>query len=715
MILFLISFLMVFVSSYLIASVFEIKKFKTGLIYLYLIMFAQIVFTVEFLSLFKAISQVGILIMNIIILLGAIFFWKKNEKPLYKPDVKQFWVKIFKAIKKDKMLGVMGLGFLFFIAITVFLCALVPVLEYDSLAYHFNRAIMWVSQGSLAHFDIADDRNINMAINSEILYTWFLTFVPRNLFIRFFTFADYIFALIALSAFLEVNKFSMRKQLWTIFLFSSLAGVTVGASGVETNIMIGALALVGVCLFQIGVKKALIAPIYFSSLAFALAIGAKTSVFFMLPGIAIILFYLTYKYQRQNISRYLFIFAGFSILNFILFAAYNYILNFLEFGSLMGSASTIDYHKMTGGVKGYISGLIRHLVLLLDFTGFTYGIFLGKVVFAIQTKLLNLMHIPLDLNVISGNENRLNIWMNDSVLGGGVIGVFVMLPCALIAIFRALFCGKSDRYKLFALFALNIFLSIAVMSASLGFMKFSSRFVLSFLIFASPILAISYIKSNKNIFKYLILFYVLSYFLVMSTHIGARHFINIVKEFKKGNGIHTVRDTCLCSSSIGFTGKTPFCVLRTQLYKLPKGSRIGVWVSTIDNAAIVKFMDFDGYKLDTLLLEKLHKYNLEDYDYLVFTKENPVATYIRDTQEVVNNYYVENKKLMFKDSNKAECIITRHDGNFLITADNVNNENSGLITCAIPYQILTEKGFKKMGQIIYKQYDETDVMSIFKR
>ncbi len=713
---FLISFLMIFISSYFLASVFEIKKFKTALIYLYLIAFAQIVLSIELLSLFNAISKVGILILNAIILVGSFFFWKKHGRPLYRPQVVNYVRKILNAIKKDKMLGFMGVGFLFFIAVSVVLCAIFPVIEYDSLSYHFNRALEWVSQGSLAHFDIADDRNINMAINSEVLYTWFLTFFPKNMFIRFFTFVDYIFALVVLSSFLEVNGFSMRKRLWSLFLFTSIAGVTVGASGVETNIMIGALALAGVTLFQVGVKKSLLSPLYFSSLAFALGVGAKTSIFFMLPAVAIILLYFIYQHQRKSFMRYLFVFVGFSILNFILFASYNYVLNFIEFGNMMGSAGTIFHHKMSGGVKGYISGLVRHLVLLLDFTGFSYGFYLEKFVFALQNKLLSILHIPLDLNVISGNENQLNVILNDSVVGGGVVGVFVLLPCAFVAIVRGILFNKSYKNRLLALLAVSIFVSIAVMSASIGFMKYSARFILSFLIFASPLFVISYIKSNKNIFKYIILFYVMSYFMVISTHIGARHFFKLINKYRQTHNITEVRNSFLCSTRMDLKGKMPFCVLRSELYKLPKGSKIALFPSHIDNTAIIKLMDFDGYVVDFLLLNKLHLYNLSDYDYIVFTSDKPISTYIQNPDEVIKNYRVENGVLVFNDKTRGECAITEERNKpLLVTQDTYKSKVPGLLVCTIPYETLDNNGFYKIGQIIYTEDEITKVMSIFKR
>lgn len=83
MILFLISFLMVFLSSYFITSMLAEKKSLEGFIYILLAAFANVVLTIEILSLFSAISPVGVLILNLLFLAVSIFVWNKKEKPLW--------------------------------------------------------------------------------------------------------------------------------------------------------------------------------------------------------------------------------------------------------------------------------------------------------------------------------------------------------------------------------------------------------------------------------------------------------------------------------------------------------------------------------------------------------------------------------------------------------------------------------------------------------
>ena len=716
MILFLISFLMVFVSSYLLASIFAGKKYLNWLIYTLLIAFAQIIFTIELLSLFTAISKTGILILNTLILSGTLCYWNKKGNPLFKPQIKKFFIQIFNACKKDKMLGIMGLGLIFFILITIFLCAFCPIINYDGLAYRINRALVWASQGSLAHFDIADDRNINMAINFEILYTWFFTFIPKNMFLGFFTFAGYVLSVTSLYSFMETCGYCVRKRLWSVFLFSAIAGVITEASGCESDIVIGGLALACLTLFLQGAKKNNLIPIYFSSLAICLAVGAKTSGFFVIPSLALIFIMILLKYQKEKFLKYCKYFFLFSLVNFILFAAYNYIQNFIEFGHFIGSEGTRAWHQMSGGIKGYIAGLIRHFILLIDFTGFSYGLYIEKFIFATQNKLLTLLNIPLDLNVITSNDDILNIGINDSMLGGGVIGTLVLLPCAIIAIIKGFFT-KNFKTKLLSYCGSGLFLSIITMSACIGFMLYSSRFTITFLILAAPVLVLSYIKSNKNPFKYIILFWVMSYLLVISTHIWSRHFFALTQEIQKGESIRDIRTKHLCSLNFGFDEDRTmfFCSLRSVLYQL-QPSTIGIFSNIADNVAVIKFMENDGYKIDTLLIEEINNYDLSKYNYLIFTSDIVNGSYIKNKEKVLNQYYISpTGVLTFTDNTVPQCILMNEQTDTLITKkDNVKNLPIH-ISCNIPYNILAFNGFREYANIKHREISklkkETNILT----
>ena len=108
--LFFISLLMVFVSSYLTACVAsprteDNKPYGPApFLYTLLIMFAQIVLTFEVLSLFKAITEINVLVFNILFLTASAVLWFKNNKPVYIPAVKEKFQEIFKALKRDKIL-----------------------------------------------------------------------------------------------------------------------------------------------------------------------------------------------------------------------------------------------------------------------------------------------------------------------------------------------------------------------------------------------------------------------------------------------------------------------------------------------------------------------------------------------------------------------------------------------------------------------------------
>ena len=99
--LFALSFLLVFSSSYFIASIFT-KKAYEHFVYTLLTSFANLVLTFEVLSLFKAISLPWVLTFNIIIFIVTSVTWFKKGKPVFIPDFKSFINRYKNICKIDK-------------------------------------------------------------------------------------------------------------------------------------------------------------------------------------------------------------------------------------------------------------------------------------------------------------------------------------------------------------------------------------------------------------------------------------------------------------------------------------------------------------------------------------------------------------------------------------------------------------------------------------
>ena len=140
--LFFISLIMVFVSSYM-AGCIAAPKNKDNKLY------GQVVLTFEVLSLFKAINEVNVLLINVVFLITSVLMWLKKGKPVYQPEIKQKVSEIWKALKRDKILMIMAFGFCFLMMTVVVLDAFLPVTGGDALTYHLNRSSYWLHQSSL--------------------------------------------------------------------------------------------------------------------------------------------------------------------------------------------------------------------------------------------------------------------------------------------------------------------------------------------------------------------------------------------------------------------------------------------------------------------------------------------------------------------------------------------------------------------------------------
>ncbi len=702
MILFLISVLLVFVSSYLLSSVlfkkssdFE-KHNELGFLYLVLISFAQVVLTFEILSLFKAISILGVFALNFLFLIISFIFWKRSGKFLYKPQVLPVFKEIKEVLLKDKLLLVMSIGLIFFIFTALYLSVMSPVNLYDSLAYRVPRAIFWVVNGSLSHFDIPDARMLVMPINSEILYAWILLFMKSDWYLGLFSFLSYIVSAVALYNFTKEFEFPLEKRIWAIVIFSSLASIVIEASSTEIDLLLGALIFVSMYLFLLAAKKNCPVILYFSALSYALAIGTKTPAIMVIPSFILYGAAILYIYNRENIKSITGKFILFLVINFVLFASYNYILNLIHFGNPMGPASVLAYHSFYGGFKGFIGNIIRHLFLLIDFSGFEYAKLIGKHIVDFEYGLLDKLHIAKDYGVILSSDNTVNQELYDSCVGLGVLGILLFVPSLVLAFIRYFKEPKNTVNIIFAILAGMFFLNIIVLSLTVGFMVYSVRFITVFAILASPLLAFTYIKSSKNIFKWVVAFYVLSYFLVISTNIGVRPFFFLVRGIKSPSEMSFIRGVLQDSKIDTYPNLTQDAVARNIILSDPQIKNVAVIVHTTFKNYLIKAMEFQGVKVDYILLEDYDKCDISKYDAIITNKTFQDSDYMKYFPQRLKEYDFKNNTFYLKKWRKSFCSYTDRDGKIITDKD---YRQSTFVVCSIPVRDFYIHGFKKIAEI----------------
>lgn len=702
MILFILSLILICISSYLVTSIVCAKDkiisgFQvTGVIYFLLISFAQIVLSFEILSLVNFISEIGFICLNVFFFAVSLFLWQKKNRSLYFLSIKNECVKIKKALLKDKSLIILSIGFVFFIIVTLILCIFVPVNSYDALAYHLARVPFWLSHGNLNHFSTSDMRMVVMPINSELLYAWVLLFLKEDWGLGLFSFFGYVLSVISLYGFLGDLKFCTRKKLWAVFMLSSMASVLVEASGSETEIIIGGLVLSSVYLFFKAVKNKSYVAFYFSSLAYALAIGTKTPAIMTFFACIIVFAVISFQYRKKEFYKPVMLFLGFLILNFIIFASYNYLLNFIDFANPIGSKYVIEGHSFFGGFKAFVANFIRYIFLMFDFSGFSYGDYLGPYIISFEHKIFGVLNIPYNFGAITSIDNQVNKSLMEPTMGPGLLGFLLFLPGCILALFRGF--KKCAGYKklILASFGAAFFFNVAVLSFSMGFMSYSVRFLTFFIIISSPVLAYSYVRKNRNIFKWAIIFFSLSYLTVMSTHIAARPFFKLIDVYKAEKSLTRFRERIRCSETFNFDNKMSVCLLKRELEKRPGQKKVAFFVNHYFRSYPIKMLEYRGWKTDFLLLEDIDKIDLNQYDLIITNNVTQCTDAVKNSDIWKKNYVFYNNSVIFLKDYRAKCLYTDRNNSLIFNGQNVPIAYS---VCFIPVKYFNALKFHLVKKI----------------
>lgn len=709
--LFALSVIFVIANSYLITSVLKPRNFISGFIYFIITAFAQVVLVTELLSPFKLLYTVNFLILQAIILLTVLAVWLKSGKPLFKkvPDIKS----ILKNILADKALIVLSLGFVLFLAVSLFLCIVMELSSGDAQIYHAARALFWANNHSINHFFTPQVRMLAFPVNSEILYTWVILFTNKMLALSLFSFIGFILSIVSLYG--VMSNFSIKRRLWVIFILSSFASVLVQASGTETDIIISGLVLASMYLFKESIlqirsfvinlsetseKRYLCyIPLFMSAMCYAIAVGTKTTAFFLIPAVALYMIYNSYKILNKNFVKPFLYFIGFGIINFLIFSAYNYIENILWFSNPLGSFNTVEMHRNFYGLKGLAANSIKNFVLFFDFTGFTWNAAAGKIIIPLRDILLdvlNLSYIPDGIN--SGNSGVLNNAIIAPLTGCGILGLIVFIPSVVYSLVSPMFRRNKNRIEYF-LYALMFVVTFVVMSYSIVFMTYNNRFIASFIVVCAPVIGWTYFR-KFGLGKWFIVFFAMFYLTLVSTHLWHQPVIKICDAlFVKHQSLKAVQQreswTLYKKNLDRISTETKIAnVVRSY----PKETKFVIFPSYGTYFAQLERLNNEGYYVDIKVLEIFDINDLKNYDIVIYGINDQSANIAYRFEQNKDLYFIKDKKIVFKNEMMPiNCIYFSRD-NKVITGDGDNPTGA---QCVLSEKYLYNAGYR-LDNIVYK-------------
>lgn len=700
MALFFISFLLVFGASYFISVSVDNKNFIKFFIYFLLTAFADIILTFELLSVFSAIYAPAVLVLNLIIFSCSMYFWNKSGRAvpefLFKPALKKIW----HALCLDKYLLVMSAAFVFMVCVSLWLISFMPVVNPDAEAYHVVRSLFWIGQHNLSHFNYADIRALVLPINSELVYAWILIFLKKQMWFGAVSFAGFLLVLASLWGILSNIGMSVRRKLWIILILSSFSSVIVQISGTETDIIIAGLVLASMYLFWENLKTNNKTAIFMSALAYALAVGTKTPAIMLIPGAGLWMLALSVYYKKKDFYKPLLTFLGYGLLNFIIFSSYNYVLNFINYGNIAGSKAFLSVHANHDGLKALPANFVKYVFMFFDFTGFRWNEYVGKYIVDFRDGIIALMGLTgIREGLYSEKLENLNQSLLEPVMGMGILGFLVFLPCWFFSFIKPFFSRTKQTLCILS-FALLLFVSIAVMSVQIQYMIFSIRFLTSFCVVAAPVLAYSYCKKN-NPLKFIIVFFALFYLIFVSTNLWARSAYKIQKYIRLGASVSKVREIAHCSGFYNAVVKNhslidnypvlnEACLIRDNIQKFNKQNRILFFSNTSESILAIKLLQFQGYDIDFDLVENSENIDFSKYN-LIFTTDD-----MQGSSNVIN-YEKVNSNFKYTPTG-AVCGYFDMKDNIILTGKSYPHK----VVCTMEPIFYSAKGYKLFSSFPYK-------------
>jgi len=508
-ILLIVSVALILASSYFIAAFFQSKRAENTFLFWILVAASQVILSFEVLSILKSINTTSFLITNIIVFAGLFFIWNlKNNPVLQSGWVVALITKIKDALKRDKILFYLALFFIFSAVASLFLAIYAPVNQWD--CYQVTRAAYWIQHQTLAHFETSSVRQVMFPVNSELFTLLPMMFLRKEIFLQVSQYLAGFAGIFVIYNFLSYLKFSTRRILWTIFVFASLPAIIILFSSTQDHLVLAFFLFASLYLFIYGVfeneKKSLI----FSALALGISIGTKSSVFFFLPALALAYLLISIKKHGKYFYRPFIPYTLFFTAAFLIFGAYNYILNYIDFGNFLGLKSYIYEHTYKSkSISSFSANFIRYIYSMVDFTGFEWANCLSFPVYLTRILLFTILglnltdgltHDDMHNNFILVNAN---IHENYAVLGP--LGFLVLLPLVVLSVYKYIH-SESKRTFLMGICGLVFAVFLLTISAIMGYEHWNNRYIATAAVLGSPVLALSYYSGTKFNFKKLFIF-----------------------------------------------------------------------------------------------------------------------------------------------------------------------------------------------------------------
>ncbi len=510
--------------AYLIVSMIAPPTRVARWLALWIVVWAEIVLTVELLSLFDAVTPLGFLLCYLGSGAIVLAVWNRRGRPTMRLLTLPSRRQVIEAFRAHPALGVLLLAVMGCALVNLVVALAVPVTNADALTYHLTRVGYWIQHGSTDHFLTNNVRQNAYPPNSEFGLLSTIIFARAEWPAPLGQYAAYLVCLAAVYFVARRLGASNAASLFAALLVGTMPEMILQVTIPKNDLIVASFLICSVAFLLCGLgarakpndavgNGTWASALVVSAIAVGLAVGTKFTALFFLPGLAVAGMVLTFTSASKDRIRRGVLWTVCCAVCVVLLGSINYVRNQATYGLPTGhkcSRQRLGVRRPM--LRTTVSNLARYGYFLCDFSGLLPPR-LARRLTALRAQLAppvyRALRIPINGPEINTGKAPFPVdeetglfdtrpRLDESYAWFGPIAFFVGLPLVLI---HLLWSPWRRRWIAFSL-ALMPALYWIVQSSALRYDSWRGRFFVTVVVTAGPLLAFAYLRGRSRVFKH---------------------------------------------------------------------------------------------------------------------------------------------------------------------------------------------------------------------
>lgn len=346
-----LALLLVIGFSLLLTAALRPTSRPAAMLAVYLLSYSNIVLVGQVTNTFYRLNQPAWWLVGHAVLLGAAgLVWLRAGKPALRAPWVDASGRLIPAgwrapLRAYPELWLLGLGVAVLFAYNAALIWHVPPNNNDSLATHMARVAYWFQRGSFFPWPTERVWQVTYPVNMQLQMFWLALFTGVDRLVELVQWSGALAAATAVFGLARLLGASRPQAAFAGLLFTTFPEIILESTSTQNDLVAGALFAAMLFLLFLGLRTRQRSMLVLSGLALALGWGTKQTLFFLLPGLALVIL-LVLLFRRASIQPVL-IWAGSAFAAFLLLGMYMFVVNQAHFGTPMGPEEAVT--AQTGG------------------------------------------------------------------------------------------------------------------------------------------------------------------------------------------------------------------------------------------------------------------------------------------------------------------------------------------------------------------------------